>query len=81
MRSITDHAGNTWTAQKTGRTSGIANKSLDGSPSALEPADVIRFACSNDPHQRNRETILKAGLFESLSDADLASELASANEM
>ena len=81
MRSITDHAGNTWTAQKTGRTSGIATKSLKGVPETLEPADIVRFACSSDPKQKSRETILKAGLFESLSDADLASELASANEM
>ena len=73
-RSFEDQDGLSWSAERIGRTSGIVapNESV---PSVPGPADIIRFVCTSDPDEQDRETTMEAGILAGSSDSDLIDTL------
>jgi hypothetical protein len=70
MRWITDDQGQRWSAERTGRTSGMVP--TRGRPGSFpEPQDIIRFECESHRTEPDREITTRAGLLDQASDADL----------
>ena len=80
MRPLKDDQGRRWIAERVGRTSGIVPQKGSGSQ-APEPADIIRFGCKSNPDEADRETTLRAGLLEELSDSELLAILQTARRL
>ena len=75
-----DDDGKNWTAERIGRTSGIIAPNRDAQ-SIPGPADIIRFVCSSDPDEDDRETTMAAGLLSGSTDDQLVAILQSARRV
>lgn len=75
MRQLTDQRGQSWTAERVGRTSGMIPRGDDVTDP--EPHDIVRFRCKAGG-TKDREITLKAGLLEELSDEEMRDILESA---
>jgi hypothetical protein len=81
MRAITDQEGRRWVAERIGRTSGIVRPDSSAGSGFPEPTDIIRFSCESRRDEAERETTLRAGLLEELSDSELLTLLQSARKL